>query len=139
MFKPTLIVVITILEKWWCDKQALFGVFVYFGYVLSYVEVAKVRASSAGIRGGDRAARVVGKTSSPSPLRQLSCFYLCNPRHQDQFQCCCPSPLHQPSSFYSRIREKLTLALSNEMMRNNTCLRQPTQDITTNKNLGNHT
>jgi hypothetical protein len=41
MFKPTLIVLITILEKWWCDKQALFGLGLVFGYVLSYVEVSE--------------------------------------------------------------------------------------------------
>ena len=36
---------------------------------------AVVRAGYAAIRGGDREARVVGTTSSPSPLRQLSIFY----------------------------------------------------------------
>ncbi|AKU35207.1 hypothetical protein AKG30_09665 [Lacticaseibacillus paracasei] len=45
MFKPTLIVLITILEKWWCDKQTLFGV--WFGFLCS-ISVRKFPKARAG-------------------------------------------------------------------------------------------
>ena len=65
MFKPTLIVVITILEKWWCDKQALFGVWFGFLCSISVRKFPKARAGYAAIRGGDREASALGTTSSP--------------------------------------------------------------------------
>ncbi|AEA57681.1 hypothetical protein LCBD_2185 [Lacticaseibacillus paracasei] len=90
MFKPTLIVLITILEKWWCDKQALSGVWFGFLCSISVRKFPKARAGYAAIRGGDREASALGTTSStqsPHGLEARPWSRRRKPRHQDQFQC----------------------------------------------------